>query len=183
MSTLAADLNVLKQHVAALDQAASQNVPATKMAEGVGILVRLASQLQDRANHKSYLSLVAADGQSDADEAADAAEKEAEESDEANAKSANVKLSYDVYKTNAKLAEQILDQMSAVNDKIDQIVAAGKKGFKADVARADIHAVTAKVAGITADVDLTVPWVHDDLQRLAARASHLHSLFFPKNDD
>jgi len=177
MSTLAEDLNVLNQHVAALNQAAGRVSPE-KMAEGVGILVKLACQLEDQAGQEPYISLVAADDESDADEAADAAVQEAEESDKANAKSAGVKLSYDVYKTNAKLAEQILDQMTAVNDKIDQIVAAGKQGFKADAARADIHAVTAKVAGITADVDLTVPWVHDDLQKLAAQASHLHSLFF-----
>jgi len=178
MYTIATDLGVLARHIEALDKAADQNTSPEKMAEGVGILVKLADETLGRSRTATYL--MAADGESDADEAADAAEQEAEEAD-APKTATGVKLSYDVYKTNMKLAEQILDQMTEVHDQIDQIVASGKKGFKATTAKADIHAVTAKVAGITADVDLTVPWVHNDLQRLASRAAHLHGLFFPKD--
>jgi hypothetical protein len=58
-------------------------------------------------------------------------------------------------------------------------VTAGKK-FNATKAKSDVLAVTTKVAGIVSDVDLTVPWVADDLQKLAARADQLYGLFFPK---
>lgn len=167
MSTIIKDLGALEQHVAALDKAAGK-VPPEKMAEGVGILVKLAGQIQDQSDNSAK------------PEAKPVPDTVSDTGEVSSKTGGGTKLSYDVYKANAVTAERILNQMDAVNTKIDEIVTAGKKGFKADAARADIHAVTAKVAGITADVDLTVPWVADDLQRLATQASHLHSLFFPQ---
>ena len=174
MNTIIKDLGALEQHVAALDKAAGK-VSSEKMTEGVSILVRMAGQVQDQSDNAAYNGLGAS-----VTEPAPIPDTVSDTGEVSSKTGGGTKLSYDVYKANAVTAEQILNQMDAVNTKIDEIVTAGKKGFKADAARADIHAVTAKVAGITADVDLTVPWVADDLQRLAARASHLHSLFFPQ---
>jgi hypothetical protein len=110
--------------------------------------------------------------------------EEEEEGQAEQAKEASVAepgaLNYDTFKANSSLAEGILQKLGAVNDRIDAIVASGKKGFNSARAKGDLGAVTTKVAGIMADVDLTQPWVADDLKKLAARAEHIHQLFFPK---
>jgi hypothetical protein len=90
------------------------------------------------------------------------------------------KLAFDTYQANNKLATDILDKMEAINERIDELVVAGKR-FDSLRAKADIHAVTNKVANIVSEVDLALtPWVADDLKKLASRANYLHGLFFPK---
>jgi hypothetical protein len=86
------------------------------------------------------------------------------------------KLAYDTYKVNSDLADSILTTVENTADKIERLVAAGKK-FNADRAKIDLHEVSSKIAGITREVDLTLPWVRSDLQKLASRADYLHNLF------
>lgn len=162
MATIDTDLTTLERHVQLLNKAAGKVSPE-KMNEGIGILVRLAGGIK--------LS------EQDADEGQEPEEKpaEAQEKTAASVEGLNI----DAYQANSKLATQILNHMEAVDQKIDQLVTAGKK-FDVPRAKADIHAVTSKVAAIVSDIDLTIPWVADDLQKLAARAGHIHGLFFPK---
>jgi hypothetical protein len=159
-------LTTLEQHVQMLHQAAAASVSPKKMAEGVSILMRLADQLdEDEASR----------------EASEVPKDPKEEPVSDDTDTGTDKLAFDTYKANSKLATGILDKMEAVNDKVDQIVASGKDGFRAEDAKADIHEVTSKVAGIVSETDLaTTPWVADDLMKLASRADYLHGLFFPK---
>lgn len=96
------------------------------------------------------------------------------------AKSAGSKLSYDVLQENSTIAGEILANLEETNEKIDSLVQAGKK-FNAAKAKADLHSVSNKVAGILRDVDLTQSWVRADLDKLAAYADKLHGVFFPKS--
>jgi hypothetical protein len=96
------------------------------------------------------------------------------------AKSASLKLAYDVLQENSTVAGEILARLEETDSKIDSLVKLGKK-FNATKAKADVHAVVSKVAGILRDVDLTQPWVRGDLDKLATRATQLHSLFIPKS--
>lgn len=95
------------------------------------------------------------------------------------AKSAGTKLAYDVLQENSTIAGEILASLEETNGKVDSLVTAGRK-FNAARAKADLHVVSSKVAGILRDVDLTQTWVRGDLDKLAARASELHGIFFPK---
>lgn len=88
-------------------------------------------------------------------------------------------LHYDTYQQNSEVATRILDQAEETAGRIDKLVEAGKK-FNATQAKGDVHAVTVKVAGILRDVDITKPWVQEDLGKLASRMGQLHGLFFPK---
>lgn len=156
--TIKEDLGALEAHVQKLKQAAEARVSAAKMAEGVSILVRMASAIDIKAS--------------------DDVPEEDDSSEEEDVKVASqTRLAYDIHKANSELATQILDKMELINDRIDYLVIAGKR-FNATRAKADIHTVTSKIAGIVNDVDLTVPWVTEDLQKLAARADQLHRLFF-----
>ena len=159
-------LTTLENHVQLLHKAAAANVSPKKMAEGVSILMRLADQL-DEDEISREASAVPKDP------------KEEPVSDDTD--TGTDKLAFDTYKANSELVASILDKMEAANDKVDQIAASGKEGFRAADAKADIHAVTSKVAGIVSETDLaTTPWVADDLRKLASRADYLHGLFFPK---
>lgn len=91
----------------------------------------------------------------------------------------SMRLAFDVFQANQETAQGILSTAEATVAKIDELVTAGKK-FNAAKAKVDIYAVTSKVAGILAGTDLTASWIQDDLQKLAARADHLHGLFVPK---
>lgn len=180
MATIDTDLAALERHVQMLNKAAGKVTPE-KMAEGISILVKLAGEIKspNQSLNKTYYGL-----KPDLFEVGDAAPKPFEVGDPMpkveTAKAASVDdLNIDVYEANSKLATQILNRMEAVDQRIDQLVTAGKK-FNASQAKADIHAVTSKVATIVSDIDLTTPWVKDDLQKLAARAGQLHGLFFPK---
>jgi len=157
--TIDKDLGVLEAHIEKLHKAASAKVAPSKMAEGVSILVKLAKSVQ--STDLAYYGLGEAEPPKPEPEVA------------------TTKLAYETHKANSTLATQILDQMEAVNGRIDELVTAGKK-FNATRAKADAHSVTSKVAGIVNEVDMTVPWVAEDLQKLAAQAGHLHGLFFPK---
>lgn len=166
-TTMSTDkLTTLENHVQLLHKAAAANVSPKKMAEGVSILMRLADQL-DEDEISREASAVPKDP------------KEEPVSDDTD--TGTDKLAFDTYKANSELVASILDKMEAANDKVDQIAASGKEGFRAADAKADIHAVTSKVAGIVSETDLaTTPWVADDLRKLASRADYLHGLFFPK---
>jgi hypothetical protein len=192
-TNITTDLAALERHVQMLNKAAGK-VPAEKMAEGVAILVKLASktaqdQEQEEQGQKQEAQEQAKQAAQEEKKDEDKEESKDEDKEEAfpgaappfgsKDKKASLVLSFDVYKANTDLAEGILDRMSATDQKIDQLVAAGKK-FDVVQAKSDLHAVTSKVASIVSEVDLTTPWVGADLQKLAAKAEHLHGLFFPK---
>ena len=89
---------------------------------------------------------------------------------------APVLASYDAFTENTELAETIVARVQAANQKIDKLVAAGKK-FDAPRAKQDLHTIASRVASIASDVDLAQPWVSNDLQKLAERADKIHGLF------
>lgn len=172
--TIAKDLGILESHVQKLHQASEAGVPKEKMQEGFDILLRLAKSL-DQSDDSAYYGL----GTPDVHGAGDPKPEVSTVEDVNEAKVAGTqKLAYDVYKANNKTATDILDKMEAVNARIDELVTAGKK-FNSKRAKVDIHSVTSKVASIVNDVDLTTPWVADDLQKLSAEADRLHGIFFP----
>ncbi len=86
------------------------------------------------------------------------------------------RLSFDTFQENSKIAQEALAAIDETETKIAELLSEGKQ-FNASRARADLHEVVSKVAGILRDVDLTQPWVHDDLVKLAARSKHLRGLF------
>jgi hypothetical protein len=179
------DLTTLERHVEALNSAAGK-VSVEKMTEGVGILVRLAGKINaDQSDNSKYYGLGVKAQEDPKPEVTTVEDVDAVKiaddkvADEDEAPKGLSKLAYDTYTANGELATQILDQMDAVNSRIDELVTAGKK-FNAKQAKMDAHKVTRKVAGIVNDVDLTTPWVAGDLQKIAARAEHLHGLFFSK---
>ena len=176
LMTIDADLHILDQHIQMLQKAAKTNVPAEKMAEGVSILVRLARKIGvDQSDNAGYYGLDA-----NVQEATPGSSEVVTVEDvEAVKLGGTPKLAYDVYKANSDVATRILDQMEATDVRINELVTAGKK-FNVVKAKADIHAVTSKVAGIVSDTDLTTPWVAEDIGKLAKRAEHLYGLFFPK---
>jgi hypothetical protein len=92
------DLGVLEAHVQKLHQAAAAKISAPKLAEGVGILVRLAKSVG--SDDSAYYGL------DQPDEASDPEPK-------------IVKLAYDLHRANSTLASQTLDQMEAVNGQIN----------------------------------------------------------------
>jgi len=95
------------------------------------------------------------------------------------AKSAGLeKLSYDILQENTTIAGEILANLEETFGCIDTLVKAGKK-FNSSKAKADLHEVSSKVAGILRDVDLTQSWVRGDLDKLSTRAGQLRGLFFP----
>jgi hypothetical protein len=200
--TIDKDLGVLEAHVQKLHQAAEAKVPPHKMAEGVSILVKLAKSIgnfDDALEGSEALTVEAIKTAAAAKDFSGlpgfaplkglSPEKQLEiiqrviKKNQSELKKLKeelgVKSAYDTHKANTTLATQILDQMEDVNGRIDELVTAGKK-FNATKAKADAHAVTSKIAGIVNEVDLTVPWVAEDLKKLAAQAGHLHGLFFPK---
>jgi len=159
MSNIDKDLAVIEKHCLALTKAAKAGTSPEKMTEGFGILAKLASKIQGKeANYFGF--------------------GESESETPSVEPSVPSELTYDVYAANNQLAEQIIGQAEETAGKIDQLVEAGRP-FNADRAKADIHAVTSKVAGILKATDLTPPWVAADLKRLAARSQQLHDLFAP----
>lgn len=87
-------------------------------------------------------------------------------------------LAFDKAQANMTLAHQILAKADETVSRIDKLAGAGKK-FNAARAKADVHAVTSKVAGIL-QMDLTASWVQEDLEKLATRTDRIHGLFSPK---
>lgn len=84
--------------------------------------------------------------------------------------------SYESLKANADVVESILATVDGTNEKIDRLVAAGKR-FNAAKAKSDLHKIASKVSEIVANVDLAAPWVKNDLVELARQADTIHSLF------
>ncbi len=170
MATIRDDLRALEQHIAALNSAAGK-VSAAKMQEGLGILGKLAQKIKspNQSENATYYNL----GAPDVHEVGDAAPKPVTVT-----ASSEPRLTFDVVQANNDTAQQILAKAEQTIEKIDKLAAAGKK-FNAAKAKADIHAVTTKVAGILKSTDLTASWVEGDLQKLASRVDQLHGFFAP----
>ncbi len=161
MGSIDRDLTAIENHLVALSKAAKAGASPEKMSEGLNILTKLACD---------YSGL---------DETVPEPPSPAPALDPSTPQAPSVDgLAYDIYTANSGLVEQIVSQSEATVDRVDKLVEAGKK-FNADRAKADIHAVTSKVAGIVQDTDLTAPWIADDLEKLAARSQQLHDLFVP----
>jgi len=182
MSTIDPDLTAIEKHLVALEKAAAAGTPPEKMTEGFKILTKLASRVT--ADHPpAYFGLggeaptkVAGDEEAAPAASVEPAAEPASASGLPQPDPPTQGLTYDIYTANTESAEEILAQAEVTVDKIDKLVEAGKK-FNAAKAKADIHTVTSKVAGILTDTDLTAPWVAEDLQKLAARCQELHDLF------
>jgi len=86
--------------------------------------------------------------------------------------------SFDTLKSNSKVAEDILQKVETTNEKIEQLVTAGRK-FNASKAREDLYQISSRVAEILGSVDLAQSWVQNDLNDLAKQADHIHDLFAP----
>lgn len=79
---------------------------------------------------------------------------------------------------NATIAEGILSTLSETNDRIDTLVTAGRK-FNAAKAKEDLHKIGTSVQTILTDMDLAMPYVKADLEKLATEAASIHGLFVP----
>lgn len=175
-TTLASALRDLDRHVESLDKYAGRVSPK-KMAEGVAILVKLAAKVA-----KAEAKDAEEDAEEDEDteeedteeEAGEEADEEADEDEPAMGKSAA--LAYDTVRLNQKTASDILATAEATVEKIEKLAAAGRR-FNAAKAKADIHAVTSKVAGILQTSELTEKWVATDLQTLTKRVRQINKLF------
>lgn len=165
MGDIRQDLDRIEKHIAALKRAAAANVPEDKMVQGRAILVKMAADLPRPTPNSAYYGFA---------EPAPVAQQQPQP---AGAPVAD--LAYDRVQSNNALAEQIVTQAEATVDRIDALVKEGKR-FNAARAKADVHAVTHKVASILEDTDLAPEWVAGDLKKLAARSDELHGLFFPK---
>jgi hypothetical protein len=180
--TIDQDLAALETHIAALNEASSKK--ATNMAEGVEILVKLAGKIKspNQSKNQTYYNL----GEPKVETVKDAAEKKVPDQSKNDAytnlgepKVETVKeagLTYETFKSNTDLAVNIVAKVEETATKIDALVKAGRK-FNAAKAKLDLHEVSSKIAGITRDVDITLPWVRSDLEKLASRADYLHGLF------
>lgn len=88
-------------------------------------------------------------------------------------------LTVDVLETNTRIIEAIQRKAEKTASTITRLERAGKK-FNASRARADVRAVTSRVATLVERTQLIEPWVRDDLLKLAQRNDHLYSLFHSK---
>lgn len=79
---------------------------------------------------------------------------------------------------NAEIAEGILSSLGETNDRINSLVTAGRK-FNATKAKQDLHKIGTDVQAILTDMDLAMPYVKADLEKLAAQAASIHGLFVP----
>lgn len=87
--------------------------------------------------------------------------------------------SFDVFAKNTATAEDILGKVAETSETVTKLATAGRP-FNAAKAQADLHEITTRVAEILEGVDLAQPWVENDLNSLAERAAHIHSLFAGK---
>lgn len=161
-------LKDLDRHIEALNKAASQGVPAEKMAKGLELLTKLAKAVVFVADDQGEKPWEKDDNKDD-DKSEGQQESKGQQSKEAT-------LAFDTYVANTESARATLARAEETIATIDRLVAAGRK-FNAAKAKADVHAVTSKVASILQEVDLTTAWVKDDLTKLASRAEQLHKLF------
>lgn len=159
-------LKSLENHVAQLKAAAGKASPQ-KMEQGRGILVRLASKVDVRA------------AQQQEDDKKEAEQQDEKKDQEKEASASQLPgLSFDTYKANSEIAGSIIAEAAETVAVIDRLASAGKK-FNASRAKADVHAVTTKVASILREADLTKDWVQSDLQKLASHSTKLHKIFVP----
>ena len=77
---------------------------------------------------------------------------------------------------NADVAERILTKVAATSDKIDALVAAGRR-FNASKAQRDLHKIATEVHEILSNADLTDPSVANYLSEVATKAARIHDLF------
>lgn len=146
----------IEKHIAVLEQSAKEAAPGSLTAQSVKGdvegLKALIGQLKDPA------AAYAGKDQS------------------ANKTYYGLKSAHDVLAGNSDTAQHILDRVAATNDKIDDLVAQGRR-FNAALAKSDLLKVTQKLASVLTDMDLAHPGVADDLNVLAARADEIHALF------
>jgi hypothetical protein len=192
MSTFLADLTTLEHRIVELNKHASsaKGLSPEKLAAScapfVEIVVQAAEKIKsagtaknpkDQSKNDAYYNL----GEPKTDKSAGTEKAPSDQSKNdayynLGEPSVETKLAYDTYADNSKVVASILAKAEETDSRIDTLVKAGKK-FNADKARKDLHAVTSKVAGIVSEVDLTLPWVQSDLQKLAARNDEIHKLF------
>lgn len=170
MPTIFADLQALEKHIDLLNKHASRVSPEQR-AEGFKILQQLTQRIaKNQSDNSAYYGL----GQPDVFEATDPAPTPTPP----ETKAAQVEgLAYDAVVNNRGLADMILNQAEETIAGIDRAAAINPRFKAAARAKADVHAVTSKVAGILHDTTLTEAWVTEDLKKLAARGSYLHGLF------
>jgi hypothetical protein len=77
---------------------------------------------------------------------------------------------------NVKLAREALRTISATDERIDQVVLAGRK-FDVARAKSDLHKIASRVSVIMKSADVGQPFATADLTELSKRASYLHGLF------
>lgn len=166
MSTIQEDLSACRKVVGHLNALASQG---KRDPRAVQHLIKLADKIKspNQSTNSTYYNL----GEPKVFQVGDAAPKP-------NTVKAS-DLSFDVYASNMKVAQDILAKAERTVETIDRLSKAGRK-FNAARARADVAALTTKVASICSQTELTETWVQDDLAKLAARADKLHGLFHPK---
>jgi hypothetical protein len=184
--TFEQSLTALEDHIAKLNKAAAEK--ATNLPEGVEFLVRLAGKIKspNQSKNQTYYNLGEPKVETPSKPGTFGKEADKIKSPDQSKnetyynlgepKVETAKLSYDVFKANNELAEAIVDKIASTAAKIDGLVKAGRK-FNAAKARLDLHEVSAKVAGILGDTDLTAEWIRSDLEKLASRADQLHGLF------
>lgn len=155
MNTLSDDLTRIEKHISLLNKAA--DTKGTNLAQGVDILVKMAGKIKspNQSKNDTYYNLGAPKVYEVGDKVAG--------------------LSYDTYSANTDLAASITAKAEETVKTIDKLAASGRK-FNAARAKADVTAVTTKIAGILG-TDLTASWVQGDLTKLAARMDELHGLF------
>lgn len=165
MSTIREDLSALRKVIGHLNALASQGEQDPR---AVSYLVKLADKIKspNQSKNQTYYGL----GQPKVHEVGDATPKP---------QTVNAGLSFDAYEQNMKLAKGILAKAEQTVATINRLASRGKK-FDASRARADVAAVTTKVASICGQTELTESWIRDDLTKLAARTDKLHGLFHPR---
>lgn len=169
MPTIHEDLTALERHISDLNKHAGHVTPAS-LTKGHEILVKLADKIKspNQSKNDTYYGL----GAPNVYEVDDAAPKP-------HTVNASEGLAFDTLQANQTVAQDILAKATETAATIDKLAKAGKR-FNAAKAKADVHAVTSKVAGIL-KTDLTAAWVQGDLAKLAAQTDHLHGLFHAKS--
>jgi hypothetical protein len=84
--------------------------------------------------------------------------------------------SFDNFKQNTMLAEDVIQTVETTDQKVDALVTAGRK-FNAGKVKGELFTIASRVTEIINNVDLAQPWVRNDLTALAAQAKHIHGLF------
>ena len=167
MTTILDDLSQVERKIAHLNKLAAEG---KKDPAAIEELVKLAQKIKspNQSNNSTYYGL----GEPKVHEVTDAAPKP-------HTVSAGMKLSFDVYASNMKCAEDILAKGKETYATITSKVAEGKK-FNASKAKADVEAITSKAGEIVAGTELVEGWVGDDLQKLSSEMDRIHGLFHPQ---